>query len=64
MSNAPLLTVPEVADRLNLNFQHVWRMVNAGKIPSYRIGRSRRVSQDDLDAYLEACRVPAPRSRT
>jgi excisionase family DNA binding protein len=58
MSSAErLMTVPEVAERLSMEKTHVWRMVLAGKIPSYKIGRSRRVSPSDLDKYLESCRA-------
>jgi len=32
----------------------VYRLVQAGQLPAVRVGRSYRVPQDALDAYLEA----------
>lgn len=56
-----LMTVPEVAERLHVSVSCAWRMVLAGKIPSYKIGRCRRVSPSDLAKVLERCKEPAPR---
>ena len=61
VSRERLMTVPEVAKRLHVNVYTAWRMVLVGKIPSYKIGRCRRVSPDDLDKFLERCKEPAPR---
>ncbi len=58
-----LMTVPEVAFQLHVNVSHAWRMVLAGKIPSYKIGRCRRVSPSDLAKFLENCKEPGPRGR-
>jgi len=58
-SGAEMLTVDEVARRLRLSISKVYEMLEAGEIPHYKFGRSKRVSEQDLDAYLSRCRVGA-----
>ena len=48
------LTVAEVAETMRLSKMTVYRLVHAGELPAVRVGRSYRVPQDALDAYLEA----------
>ena len=69
-SGAEMLTVEQVAGRLRLSVSKVYELLEAGEIPHYKFGRSKRVSEQDLDAYLSRCRVgarekhsPAPRPR-
>jgi excisionase family DNA binding protein len=35
----------------------VYGLINAGRLPGYRIGRVIRVRQGDLDRYLESVRI-------
>ena len=54
-----LLTVREVARRLNVNRSTVYELVSNGRLSCHRVGLGRgtiRVSADDLDRYLESCR--------
>jgi excisionase family DNA binding protein len=46
------LTVAEVAELMRLSRMTVYRLVNRGELPAVRVGRSFRVPQDALDAYL------------
>ena len=46
------LTVAEVADLMRLSRMTVYRFINRGDLPAVRVGRSFRVPQDALDAYL------------
>jgi len=48
-----LLTVEQVADALALNTFTIYRMVNRGRIPTVRIGRSVRVKESDLNQFVE-----------
>ena len=48
------LTVAEVADMMRLSRMTVYRLVHGGELPAVRVGRSFRVPQDALDAYLAA----------
>ena len=48
------LTVAEVAETMRLSKMTVYRLVHSGELPAVRVGRSFRVPQDALDAYLAA----------
>jgi excisionase family DNA binding protein len=53
MSNDQLLTLQQVAERLQVSMSTVRRLVDAGKLRSVRIGRNLRVRPEDLAAYIE-----------
>lgn len=48
------LTVAEVAELMRLSRMTVYRLVHSGELPAVQVGRSFRVPQDALDAYLRA----------
>jgi excisionase family DNA binding protein len=51
-ARARFLTVNEVADLLRLSDMTVYRLIKKGELPAVRIGRSYRLREDDVDAYL------------
>ncbi len=54
---ADYLKIPEVARRLDVSEPTVRRMVKGGKLPSVFVGGAYRVSEEDLEAYLENAKV-------
>jgi excisionase family DNA binding protein len=48
-----LLTVDEVAERLNVTKDWVWAQVRAGRIPHVPLGRYRRFREEALDAWIQ-----------
>ena len=54
------LTVRQVADELGISDRGGWRLVDDSdgppEIPSHMFGSSRRVSREDLDAYIARSR--------
>ena len=50
--NHPLLTIQAVAERLDLSVKTIRRAVACGDLPAFRIGRSWRIAEDDLRAFL------------
>lgn len=50
--NHRLLRVAEVAEQLGISRSKAYQLVSAGTIKSVQIGRSRRVKQEAVDAYL------------
>ncbi len=54
------LTVNEVADLMRVSRMTVYRLVHAGELPAVRVGRSFRVPQDALDAYLRSSATVEP----
>lgn len=47
------LTVAEVARTMRVSKMTVYRLVHAGELPAARVGRSFRVAESDVHAYLE-----------
>lgn len=57
----PLLTVPDVAERLRVAPNTIWRWLAAGRFRVVRVGYVTRVRPVDLDAFLLA-HLQAPAS--
>lgn len=51
-----LLTIRQTAERLTVCEKTVRRLINAELLRALRVGRSLRVSEDDLQVYLARCR--------
>ena len=47
-------SVQEVADLMRVSSMTVYRLIKAGDLPAVRVGRSFRVRDSDVDAYLAA----------
>jgi len=48
-----LLTVPQTAERLGLGRSTVYEFIRSGELPSLRVGRLRRITAADLDAFVK-----------
>jgi len=55
-ASAPLLTLADVAERLQCSTKTVKRRIEAGDLPVIRDGRMVRVHPDDLERYIRARR--------
>jgi excisionase family DNA binding protein len=53
------LTVREAADQVRYTERHVRRWIADGKLPVHRFGRSIRIAQEDLDAFIARRRCVA-----
>jgi excisionase family DNA binding protein len=49
---ARFLTVAEVADIMRVSTMTVYRLIKAGDLRAVRVGKSYRLSEDDVDRYL------------
>ena len=47
------MSLEDVADMLGVTYQLIYRLVRSGELPAVRLGKLYRVSQDDLNNYLE-----------
>ncbi len=52
-SRPAFLTVAEVAAMLRVSNMTVYRLINAGALPAVRVGKSYRLTEADVDAYLQ-----------
>jgi excisionase family DNA binding protein len=58
MDTEKLLTVPEVAEILQVSPSTVYRRIKSGELPCIKLGhRQVRIKPEDLEAYIEAHRV-------
>ena len=53
LSNVNFLTVAEVAALMRVSKMSVYRLIHAGELEAVRFGRSFRVKEDAVDAYLK-----------
>ena len=44
-------SVQQIADKLNIHFRTVYNLIYTGQLPSIRVGRVYRISQDHLNAF-------------
>ena len=52
ISDVKFLTVAEVAATMRVSKMTVYRLVHGGDLPAVRVGRSFRVTEDDVNEYL------------
>ncbi|MFS3129790.1 helix-turn-helix domain-containing protein [Nocardioides sp. Bht2] len=53
ISEAKFLTIAEVASMMRVSKMTVYRLVHNGDLPAVRVGRSFRVTEKDVNAYLQ-----------
>ena len=51
------LGTPEAAERLGITQRTLYRLIDEGQVPAYKMGRVLRVKASDLDVFLEGSRV-------
>jgi excisionase family DNA binding protein len=50
--HARFLTVAEVASMMRVSTMTVYRLIKAGALPATRVGKSYRLTDEDVDRYL------------
>lgn len=50
---AEVLTIPQVAERLKVSRNTVYRLISAGEIPAVTVGSVQRIAESDLQKYIE-----------
>jgi excisionase family DNA binding protein len=56
-TGAQMISVADATRMLGVSKMAVYRLVNAGDLNAYRIGRSIRIRLDDLGTYLDANKI-------
>ena len=51
------LGTKEAARRLGVTPRTLYRFIDEGGLPAYRLGRVIRLKQSDIDRYIETCRI-------
>jgi excisionase family DNA binding protein len=50
---AEVLTIPQVAKRLKVSRNTVYRLISAGKLPAVTVSSVQRISEADLQKYID-----------
>lgn len=53
VSDVKFLTIAEVAAVMRVSKMTVYRLVHGGDLPAVRVGRSFRVSEKDVNEYIQ-----------
>ena len=51
------LSTARAARRLGITPRTLYRFIDEGKLHAYRFGRVIRLKQDDVDVYIESCKI-------
>ncbi len=58
---APAMTVQEVAEYLNVDPKTVYRMVNRGELPGFKVSGTWRFRREDIDEWIDDQKQAAAR---
>ena len=47
--------IPEVAEKLKVKEELVRELIRRGELHAFRIGKAYRITDDDIDEYLQSC---------
>jgi excisionase family DNA binding protein len=53
-------TLPEIAEKLKVSRRTVYRWVQAEQLPAYKLGGEFRITERDLERFLEVRRTLKP----
>ena len=51
------LTLKDAMQRLGISRDLCYRLIDEGGLPAYKIGRVIRLRENDVESFLETCRV-------
>lgn len=57
MAGARWLSTAEASERLGVTLRTLYRLVDEGQLPAYKIGRVIRLKEDDIETFLETARI-------
>jgi len=63
MANDPMLTTPQVAERLGISTRRVLALIESGRLPSQQFGRDHLIKESDLK-LVEDRKPGRPRKQT
>ncbi len=58
-----LLSIKEVIEILNIGRATLYRMIDAGEIKAYKIGKGVRFKQEEIEKYINSHQIEAKKSR-
>ena len=55
--SARWLSTKEAAARLGVTLRSLYRFIDDGELAAYRFGRVIRVKEEDVNRFIESCRI-------
>ncbi|HLN42448.1 MAG TPA: helix-turn-helix domain-containing protein [Acidimicrobiales bacterium] len=52
------LSTKEAAEHLGVTLRSLYRFIDEGALSAFKFGRVIRLKSDDVDAFIENCRIP------
>ena len=57
MNDITWLNTAETARRLGVTSRTLYRFIDEGQLPAYRLGRVIRLKESEVDEFIESCRI-------
>ncbi|HVF73954.1 MAG TPA: helix-turn-helix domain-containing protein [Acidimicrobiales bacterium] len=57
MPESRWLSTAEASERLGVTLRTLYRLVDEGRLPAYKIGRVIRIKEDDVASFIESVRI-------
>jgi len=51
------MSTKEAAERLGVTLRSLYRFIDEGSLSAYKFGRVIRLKADDLEQFIESCRI-------
>ncbi|MGH9088126.1 MAG: helix-turn-helix domain-containing protein [Acidimicrobiales bacterium] len=51
------LSTREASARLGVTLRSLYRFIDGGELAAYKFGRVIRLKEDDVDRFIESCRI-------
>jgi excisionase family DNA binding protein len=55
--NIEWLSTKQASDRLGVTLRTLYRLIDDGQLPAYKIGRVIRLKADELEAFIDGARI-------
>jgi excisionase family DNA binding protein len=52
------MSTKEAAEHLGVTLRSLYRFIDEGALAAFKFGRVIRLKADDVDAFIENCRIP------
>ena len=57
LNSKPFYTVKTLSDKLAVTTATIYRMVERGELPAYKIGKSLRFNPEEIEEFLKSVRI-------
>ncbi len=51
------MSTKDASERLGVTLRSLYRFIDGGELAAYKFGRVIRLKEDDVDRFIESCRI-------